>query len=77
MPVSLNQAWVSEQVTMINDAVLSREIYNVVLSFSKAKTRIVTELTKRNIPFKLYNLGAGVVRITTDTDKCPCCKRKL
>lgn len=32
-------------------------------------------LGKRN--FKLYQLGAGVKRITTDTDTCPCCKRPL
>ena len=38
---------------------------------------IILLLNRRNIPFKLYNLGAGVKRVTTDTDTCPCCKRKL
>ena len=27
--------------------------------------------------YKLVNLGAGVTTFTTDTDTCPCCKRKL
>jgi hypothetical protein len=38
---------------------------------------LVEKLTRLNLPYKIYNLGAGVRRITTDTDSCPCCKRKL
>lgn len=38
---------------------------------------LITYLTVHNKPFKVYNLGAGVKRITTETETCPCCKRKL
>lgn len=38
---------------------------------------LVATLAKYNIPFKVHNLGAGVKRITTDTDTCPCCKKPL
>ena len=37
----------------------------------------VLRLSKRDRPFKLYQLGAGVKRITTETTTCPCCKRPL
>jgi len=38
---------------------------------------LVNKLARLNKPFKIYNLGAGVKRITTDTDVCPCCKKKI
>jgi hypothetical protein len=38
---------------------------------------LVCALDRRKRPFKIYNLGAGVKRITTDTESCPCCKKKL
>jgi len=38
---------------------------------------LIINLSSRGTPFKLHNLGAGVKRVTTDTDTCPCCKRKL
>lgn len=37
---------------------------------------LICRLAKIGVPFKVYNLGAGVKRITTQTDVCPCCKRK-
>lgn len=44
---------------------------------NKAIQFLVISLNDANIPYKLYNLGAGVKRITTTTDICPCCKKKL
>lgn len=38
---------------------------------------LVLMLTRLSQPYKIYNLGAGVKRITTDTETCPCCKQKL
>lgn len=38
---------------------------------------LIRELVKRGKPYRMWNLGAGVRRITTDTDSCPCCKRQL
>lgn len=50
---------------------------HLITSFDKATQTLITLLAKTNIPFKLYNLGVGVKELTTDTDTCPCCKRKL
>ena len=38
---------------------------------------LVMRLSNASVPYKIYPLGAGVKRITTDTDTCPCCKRPL
>ncbi len=38
---------------------------------------LVAELSCRNRPYKLYQLGAGVKRITTETENCPFCKKRL
>jgi len=48
-----------------------------VLSYNLAAQAMVVLLTSANIPFKVFNLGAGVKRITTDTQICPCCKRRI
>lgn len=40
-------------------------------SFLPAAQWLIIQLTKNKIPFKLINLGAGVKRITTETDTCP------
>lgn len=47
------------------------------ISYNPAAQWLIEELTRRCQPFKVYQLGAGVKRITTETDVCPCCKRKL
>lgn len=47
------------------------------ISFNPAAKDLIQELDRRGIMFKVYNLGAGVKRITTDTDTCPCCKGRL
>lgn len=46
-------------------------------SFNKAVNWLVLVLLNNKIPYKIYNCGGGVKRITTETDKCPCCKRKF
>lgn len=35
---------------------------------------LVLRLTEANIPFRIINLGAGLKKITTETDICPKCK---
>ena len=48
------------------------------ISYNAAAQWLITALSKRGIIFKVYNLGAGVKRITTqEPDKCPCCKRRF
>lgn len=38
---------------------------------------VILELSDANLPFKVINLGAGVKRITTETEVCPMCKQKF
>lgn len=45
--------------------------YNILIQW------IILALSSRNIPYKVYTLGAGVKRITTKVEECPLCKRKL
>ena len=50
---------------------------DVTTSFKAAVQWLVVELSKRGVPYKLHNLGAGVTRLTTDTTTCPCCNKAL
>lgn len=68
----LNPKWKDRISELINIGHIDEtNSYNIAIQW------IITELTTRGIPFKLFNLGAGVKRITTETDICPCCKRRL
>lgn len=44
---------------------------------SFAAAWLIKKLSDAGRFFKVYNLGAGVRRITTETDICPCCKKKI
>lgn len=71
MKVLLTQAWKDEIIQKIETGTLDfTSQYNQAIQFA------VLALSKRNKPFKLYNLGAGIKRITSDSDICPCCKKK-
>ena len=48
-----------------------------VTQLTYAAAWLIKELAKRNIVFRVIPLGAGVRRITTITDICPCCKRQI
>ena len=69
----INPSW-QEEMTEKMDHQIN---VDTTQSFLPCIQWLVTALSKRGIPHKLYNLGAGVKRVTTDTDTCPCCKRKL
>ena len=73
----LNPTWKAEQVKKLEAALVEHKIYEMTISLPMAKKWVIFELDRRSIPFKVHNLGAGVAKITTDTDTCPCCKRKL
>lgn len=38
---------------------------------------LVVKLSESGRRYIIHNLGAGVKQITTNTDTCPCCKKKL
>ena len=69
----LNPAWIKNR----EEELRQNEPIDRIESFNLAIQWLITEFTKRGKPFKLYNLGAGVKRITTETNICPCCKKVL
>jgi hypothetical protein len=68
------QRWEDNIATRLNspniniDMTLTQNIY---------KQALIMAMSERGIPFKIYNLGCGVTRITTDTNTCPCCGKTL
>jgi hypothetical protein len=73
MATIINPTW-QRNMTIRMDSALS---IDETLTNNKPAAWLVAELANRSTPFRVYNLGAGVKRITTDTDTCPCCRRKL
>ena len=68
----ITQKWIKDSKASIEDGTFDMTtIYN---NAAQIAIKLFVELDK---PFKLYNLGAGVKRITSETDICPCCKRRL
>ena len=73
MAVRVNPEWLKSRKEEIREY---RSV-DVTTTFNKAVQALIILLVEANLPFKLYNLGAGVKRITTETNICPYCKRKL
>jgi hypothetical protein len=47
------------------------------MEYRPAAQWLIKELDRRQIPFKVQLLGAGVTKVTTTIDICPTCRRKL
>ena len=73
MPVKVNPKW---QADMDTDILQCNKI-DYTGSYLPAIQWLIERLSGYGRVYKLYNLGAGVRRITTDTDICPCCKQKI
>ena len=73
MAVRVNPSWLKER----KEEIRKGYSIDITASFNKAAQALIICLSNADIPFKLYNLGAGIKRITTKIDICPCCKRKL
>ena len=56
---------------------INKGILDYVSKYNNLTQQVIMLLANQNKPFKLYNLGAGVKRITSQTDTCPCCKRRF
>jgi uncharacterized protein with PIN domain len=61
----------------VNTKIKNHEILIVTTSNNIVIRYVMRNLILNSIPYKLYNLGAGLKTITTDTNICPCCKREL
>ena len=80
MAMRLSKSWRRERMAEIEEHLVGVEQpggtplpINLVLSLPVTKKWMVIQLTNAGIPFKMINLGAGVVRITTNTEVCPKC----
>jgi hypothetical protein len=73
MPTKVNPNWIKEQLAILRET----GKLDTTTSYTPAIQSLIVYLTNHEKSFKLYNLGAGVKRLTTETDTCPCCKRKL
>ncbi len=69
----INPAWAGK----IRGLLDSGQPVDETTSFTPAAAFLIQELTLAGRAFRVYTLGAGVRRITTDTDSCPMCKREL
>ncbi|MEY2703522.1 MAG: hypothetical protein RLY43_2161 [Bacteroidota bacterium] len=71
----LSLSWCAEEKEKM-DAFLNHTIdsYELTTAVSKAINFAVLCLLKKNISYKILNMGGGVKRITTKTDTCPKCK---
>ena len=69
----LNPRWLENRIAELNRT----GKLDVIESYTPAIQALITELAMRGKAYRLYALGAGVKRLTTDTEICPCCKHKL
>ncbi len=77
MAFRLSPSWMQEIRQKISAAKRGESFFEVHLSAPITKKFVVTCLLDAGVPYKIHNAGAGVSIITTKTDECPCCKRKL
>ena len=73
MAQRLNIAWQRK----INALLAKSDQLDEVVSYAPAKRWLIARLARLGVPFRVYNLGGGVARVTTETDRCPCCGRAL
>lgn len=73
MSRNINPQWANK----VRDQLDRIQPIDETTAYTPAIQWIICELTKSSRAFQLYNLGAGVRRITTETDVCPFCKRNL
>jgi len=69
----VSATWQKEMIRKMD----AHERIDESIGFLRAAQWLIEVLSSRNIPFAVYNLGGGVKRVTTETDKCPCCKKAI
>lgn len=69
----INPAWKQAQL----DKIASKLPIDELSAYLQATNWLIIQLVKHNIPYKVYNLGGSVKRVTTETTTCPCCKKLL
>ena len=69
----VNPEWKKKIVERLDNGLELNEAVGPAIS----KKWLVKLLLERRVPYKITNAGCGVSIISTYTDVCPCCKRKL
>ena len=71
----INQKWLDKIKGIVNEAQNKNEKpqINEIIQTNYVSKWLIAYLASKNISFKVINLGAGVKRITTDTNICPKC----
>jgi len=81
IPKILNELWkdaMMGKIISLKNGLMEDNDIDFISSENIAIKWLIVQLVGKGVPYRLYNLGAGVKRVTTvDVDKCPCCKRKL
>lgn len=71
---NVNRKWMESMLKKLND---DPSNFDEIVTYPPAKKWLVRHLAESGMMFKVHGLGAGVSRITTNTEVCPYCKRKL
>ena len=61
----------------IESAIFQGKKIDVTSGETVALKWLVQKLATYGKPFRIYKLGLGVHRVTTDCDVCPCCGKKV
>jgi len=69
----ISSTWMAE----IESSILQNKKIDIVSGETIAMKWLIETLAKYGKSFKVYKLGLGVSRVTTETDICPCCLKKL
>lgn len=74
MPKRLNPVWKKKIEDQLDHVNKTNDHWEKIETEPLCKKFIILQLTKRNIPFKVLNMGTGVTKITNDTTICSKCK---
>lgn len=69
----INPKWIND----MEEKLYQEKVIDTTQSWLPCIQWLVERLSSVGKAYKIYNLGAGVKRLTTETDTCPCCRRKL
>jgi len=69
----INPAWRNE----IESLIFQNALKDQTITYRPAAQWLIEKLSTIGIPFKIFNLGLGVVKISLRTDVCPCCHQTL
>lgn len=71
-PVNFRPQWIEEKQAQINAGTLDH-----TTTLTQAIQKLIVMSVASGKTFRVWNLGAGVRRITSQADVCPCCRRVL